>query len=68
LKNLKFTYKRITHKVGAKESVAAEEMKAIKEKLSTRHQDNRKDDLRTAQELAGLCPLHRLRVYRSQCT
>jgi hypothetical protein len=46
LENIEFGQKISTCKVEAKESMAAEEIRAIKKKPSTLHQDDRKDTFR----------------------
>jgi hypothetical protein len=56
LENVQCGQKRSACKVGAKESVVAEEIKAIKKKSTTLHQDNRKDALRASQELVRSHP------------
>jgi hypothetical protein len=47
--------------VGVKESVAAEEIKAIKQKPNIFNQDNRKDALKTSQELSLDPSYHRMK-------
>jgi hypothetical protein len=59
LKILQLGRKRSVHKVVVKESMVVEENSTTEKKPGTLHQDNRKDALRTSQELelAGIHPL-----------
>jgi hypothetical protein len=56
LKNVQVGQKSLC-KVGAKEGMAAEKIRTMIKEPITLHWDNRKDALRTLQELARLYPL-----------
>lgn len=53
MKPLHFGQKRSMHEVGDNEDTVAEEIHVIKKKISTFHQNHKKDALRTSQKLAS---------------